>query len=332
MKLLPSQWTHREHSFSAFITGPLLQFWRQRQVQHFSGRDGLTLHYLSYTSPSHRQVVLISPGRGESYIKYTETAWDLFHCGYDVFIIDHRGQGFSDRILANSQLGHVDKFSDYVDDLEQLCELVIRGDRYQHKFLLAHSMGGAIATLLLQRQPDLFNAIALVAPMFGITLPMPEWLAERILNWTEVRPHLRESYAPGTGDWHATPFGENTLTHSRVRYQRNLRLCADHPRIQIGGPTTHWVREAINAGREIEMLAPTFQQPIILLQAQEDVVVDNQAQNRFCLARQNAGYACYPTHPIVLSGARHEILFEKDPIRAQALQHITDFFTQFTLN
>ena len=35
------------------------------------------------------------------------------------------------------------------------------------------------------------------------------------------------------------------------RYRRNLRFYADDPAIRVGGPTYHWVREGIHAGRNI---------------------------------------------------------------------------------
>ena len=332
MKKQQSQWTHREKSFSAFVTGPLLSFWRQRQERHFLGKDGVTIRYVRLTSPSHKKAIMIVPGRSESYVKYPELAWDLFNCGYDIFIVDHRGQGLSDRLLEDSQLGHVLQFSDYVDDLSQLCTLELPEGRYQQQFALAHSMGGAIVTLLSQRHPTLFTATALVAPMFGIVLPMPEWVVERILNWTAMRPHLREGFAFGTGRWHATPFGINTLTHSRVRYQRTIRFYADQPELQLGGPTTHWVREAMFTGRYIESIASELKHPVLLLQASDDQVVDNQAQNRFALARMLSGSPCYGDHPQVMEGARHEILFEKDEIRAAALQMITEYFLTFQSN
>ncbi len=63
------------------------------------------------------RLVLICPGRIESYVKYAEVAYDLFHCGFDVMIIDHRGQGRSGRLLSDTHRGHVVNFSDYVDDL-----------------------------------------------------------------------------------------------------------------------------------------------------------------------------------------------------------------------
>lgn len=127
MKKHPSQWTHREKSFSAFVTGPLLSFWRQRQERQFVGKDGVVIRYMRMTAASHKKAIFIVPGRSESYSKYPEVVWDLFNCGYDIFVMDHRGQGLSGRLLDDPQLGHVAQFSDYVDDLEKLCELELSG-------------------------------------------------------------------------------------------------------------------------------------------------------------------------------------------------------------
>jgi alpha-beta hydrolase superfamily lysophospholipase len=43
-------------------------------------------------------VIVVCPGRIESYVKYAELAYDLVHMGFDVLIIDH-GQGLSGRML-----------------------------------------------------------------------------------------------------------------------------------------------------------------------------------------------------------------------------------------
>ncbi len=64
-----------------------------------------------------------------------------------------------------------------------------------------------------------------------------------LLDWAEGHQRIREGYAIGTGRWRALPFALNVLTHSRQRYRRNLRFYADEPRLRVGGPTWHWVRE-----------------------------------------------------------------------------------------
>jgi len=64
----------------------------------------------------------------------------------------------------------------------------------------------------------------------------------------------------------------------------------------------------------------------LLLQASEDSVVDNRSQDLFCAAMAAAGHPCEGDKPQVIKGARHEILFEKDSMRAEALNGIVDFF------
>lgn len=326
MQQYKQRWLGREKAFAAFATGPLLDFWRCREEREFTGVGNLKIRYVRFTAPQHRRVILIVPGRIESYIKYPELAYDLFHCGYDVVIIDHRGQGRSERLLADSHRGHVEAFSHYVDDVETLYLQEIVSNHYQHRYALSHSMGGAILALFLARQPQAFNAVVFSAPMFGIILPLPLFLAHRVLDWAERVPMLREGYAAGTGRWRANPFGINPLTHSHERYRRNLRFYADEPAIRMGGPTYHWVREGILAGQRIISQAAKITTPGLLLQASEDDVVDNRAQDVFCAAMAEAGHPCEGTVPYVIQGACHEILFETDAMRAEALSAIVDFF------
>ncbi|OON38570.1 lysophospholipase [Izhakiella australiensis] len=322
-------WQAREKAFAAFVTGPLLDFWQRREEKYFSGVGGVPIHYVRFICEQHKRVILLCPGRNETYVKYPELAYDLFHCGYDVVIIDHRGQGRSGRMLDDTQRGHVESFSDYVDDLESLWQLEIASPRYQRRFTLAHSMGGAITTLLMVRRPDAFDAAALSAPMFGIFLPLPRWLAIRILAWAEKHPLLSQTYALGTGRWRPRPFGLNDLTHSRERYRRSLRFYSDDPELRIGGPTHHWVREGIQAGEEVLRNVSALKTPLLLLQAEDDKVVDNQAQDRFCQLLSEMGNPCAGGSPLIIRGARHEILFESDVMRAEVLNAVTTFFDQF---
>ncbi|OWR74185.1 lysophospholipase, partial [Klebsiella pneumoniae] len=244
-------WETRENAFAAFSMGPLTDFWRQREEAEFKGVDDVPVRFVRFCAQHNDRLVLICPGRIESYVKYAEVAYDLFHCGFDVMIIDHRGQGRSGRLLSDTHRGHVVNFSDYVDDLAALWQQQVVPGHWRKRFILAHSMGGAIATLFLQRYRAHCDAIALCAPMFGIIIRLPDWMVRHILDWAEGHQRIREEYAIGTGRWRALPFAVNVLTHSRQRYRRNLRFYADEPRLQVGGPTWHWVREGMLAGDEV---------------------------------------------------------------------------------
>ena len=214
-------WNTRENAFAAFTTGPLMDFWRGREEAEFSGVDCVPVRFVRFSSDQHDRVIVVCPGRIESYVKYAELAYDLFHSGFDVLIIDHRGQGRSGRMLSDPHRGHVANFSDYVDDLAAFWQQEVLPGRWRQRFILAHSMGGAIATQFLQRYPQGCDAVALCAPMFGIIMRLPEWVVRPLLDWAEGHQRLREGYAMGTGRWHALPFSVNVLTHSRERYRRN---------------------------------------------------------------------------------------------------------------
>ena len=321
-----NEWLQREQEFASFATGPLTQFWRMREECEFTGVDQVPVRYVRFCSPQHQRVVVVCPGRIESYVKYAELAYDLFHSGYDVLIIDHRGQGRSGRLLSDSHRGHVVNFTDYVEDFNLFYQHELVPGKWQKRYLLAHSMGGAIAALWLEKNSDAFDAVALCAPMFGIIVRWPEWIVRHILDWAEGHPRVREKYALGTGRWRALPFHMNVLTHSEARYRRNLRFYADEPALRVGGPTLHWVREGIIAGEKVLAGATAITTPIFLLQAEEERVVDNRAHLRFCQLRAAAGYPCEGEKPYVIEGAYHEILFEKDDMRARALNAILAFF------
>lgn len=319
----------REQRFAAFSTGPLLDFWQLRRENNFEGVGGIEVSYVRFTSPEHQRAIVVSPGRTEGYIKYQELAYDLFHCGYDVWIIDHRGQGFSGRMLEDGQRGHVEAFDDYVEDFETFWQTAFTPHRYASTFLVAHSMGGAISALFLARHPDAVAAAALCSPMLGIRLPMPKWLAKSITDVTERWQSVRERYAVGTGRWIPLSYAVNIITHSKVRYRQYSRHYSDYPELRIGGPTYRWVKESIEAGEQAIALAPQITTPLMLLQAGEERIVDNDAQDAFCQAMAQAGHPCEGGGPLVIKGAFHEILFERDVLRAEALLDILRFFAQY---
>ncbi|MDR0217721.1 MAG: lysophospholipase L2 [Enterobacteriaceae bacterium] len=335
-EMLKASWLSRESQFSAFTNGSLLDFWNTRDEREFTGVDDIPIRYVSFSSPYHDKTLLILPGRSESYVKYPEVAYDFYHLGYNIFILDHRGQGRSGRILADPQKGHVEDFAHYVDDLAKLIELEITpllssfaSSLPPHRcYALAHSMGGAILSCFLLRQEPVFRAVALSAPMFGIYLPMPRWLANFLVNQAEPSPNKRNRYVLSTGRWRPLPYFINLLTHSYRRYRRYLRYYADYPELRLGGPTYRWMRESMRTGDNLVENAGKIQTPLIVLKASEDKIVSNRELLAFCKSRQKAGTGEEEHKPLVIQGAHHEILFEKDALRAQALNAICDFFDQ----
>ncbi|WP_411905078.1 alpha/beta fold hydrolase, partial [Salmonella enterica] len=109
--------------------------------------------------------------------------------------------------------GHVDPCNDSVADFAAFWRQEIEPGPWRRRYILAHSMGGAIATLFLQRHRVRCDAIALTAPLFGIVIRLPSFMVRHILDWAEGHQRIREDYAIGTGQWRAVPFGLHAARH-----------------------------------------------------------------------------------------------------------------------
>ena len=91
-----------------------------------------------------RKLMILVNGRVENMLKWTELAYDFYQQGYDVLLFDHRGQGYSQRII--SQKGHLDEFRFYTDDMAKIIEKATALYAYQAQYILAHSLGALIST------------------------------------------------------------------------------------------------------------------------------------------------------------------------------------------
>lgn len=294
-------------------------FWERRQHGFYQGEKATQLHWVSFTSPTHRKAIMVVNGRIESTHKYQELFYDLFNQGYDIYSFDHRGQGLSDRLTDNQDIGHIEDFNDYILDLNNITQHLITPKDYQDCYLLGHSMGGAIATQYIEAHAHPYSAVALSAPMHGIIIqpwlkPIAGPISRYLSRWGS-----QPSYALGQAPYHAKPFLDNALTTSEIRYQWFRELYRLKPELQIGGPSNHWVNQSLKGAKLCVEQAASCTIPILLLQGENDRIVDNNAHVTF----QKKAPDC---QLITIPKAKHELLFESDHCRNQALSEILNFF------
>ena len=122
-------------------------------------------------------------------------------------------------------------------------------------------------------------------------------------------------YLPGQGPYEATPFSDNQLTHSPLRYRLFRETYRDYPEVQLGGPSARWLDESITQSAQAAIDAGRIRSPLLLLQAGGDQVVRADAQQAFCKNMAIAGNPCAGKQPLVIPGARHELLHESDEFR-----------------
>ena len=308
-------------------------FWQQGSFDHFFSKDNTKLCYATFISPKYEKDLVIVSGRIEAYLKYQELCFDLFQQGYNIYILDHRGQGLSDRLIENSHKGYVEVFDDYVDDLELFVKQIVQ-QKYQvnQAYLLAHSMGGAISLRYLQRSPQAIKAAVVASPMIAVnTGAIPKKLTTKVLSITQKINKLfkrKHPYFWGQGNYKNIPFQINHLTHSKPRYQIFRKLYQQHPKIQLGGVTVHWLEQATQVEQQLLEQVENISVPVLILQAGKDNVVDNQAQQNFYrkLTEKKPNLA---TKISIIDGAWHELFFEQDKFRTTALQQTLAWFSRY---
>ncbi len=314
----------------------LASFWKQGTFASFEGVNSVEIHYAHFThkNPASPALVIV-PGRSESYLKYRELAFDLYSQGYNVFIIDHRGQGLSGRLLTNPHKGYVDNFQDYVEDLKHFVEHIVARCCETKPFILAHSMGGAIATRYMQDSPGAIKAAVISSPMLGFNSGfIPQVIAKSLISIKLTINKLFSKtswYFWGQKDYALTAFSKNKLTHCELRYKNFTDLYEDNSKIQLGGVTCHWLAQSITAQAEIFSKIPQLVTPILLLQAGSDSIVSKQAQDDFCQQlHAMQPQSCPDGIPSEIEGAYHELFFEIDSYRDIALQQTLAWFKKQT--
>ena len=305
--------------------------WQQGQQHQLQGVNGIRLHYTSWQPPSARAALVIVPGRIEAGHKYVELVADAIAAGYQVFVLDHRGQGLSERESTDPQLGDVRQFADYVQDLADFFSQV-----RQHTQLpilaVAHSMGGGILCRYLQSNAKPVCAAAVFSsPMLGIvTRPVPSLLAgplSRMMRWLNQQCSSRRWYVAGQGPYQDKAFAGNDLTHSEARYHWFRRLYQRYPQYQLGGVSWRWLEQALLACQQMRA-AKVPNIPCLLIQAGADQVVDNQAQQQLWRQWCRQPDFAASSRSQNLATARHELLAETDDIRAQWFQTLAQFLAQ----
>ena len=305
---------------NSYFTKISPHFYTQK-IQYFKSFDNLNIAYRIFEVHNAKANIVISSGRTEGMLKYQELIYDFNRNGYSVYILDHRGQGNSERLLADSQLGHVVDFENYVKDMKQFVSLHLPKDK--KRILIGHSMGGAIASLYVEQHPNDFDGLVLSSPMHQPDIIFSS-ITDVACNLILLRKKNINRYAVGEKSYDEVShqFKDNKLTHSKIRYEISKIAFDIEPDTKIGGPSVRWLREACSASAKSVEEASKITIPVLLLQAQNDVIVNKKPQNQFC---KNVGDNCKAYQ---IDDAYHELFVEKDSVREKALTAVLDFISK----
>lgn len=289
------------------IVRPLLE--KNRKAGYYKSFDGTGIFYEYYEHPKEKAAIVMSHGFCEFTKKFEEVIFYFFQEGYSVYIPDHRGHGYSQRIVEDRSKVHVHSYREYVRDFHGfITDIVLKGKIHRKLVLYGHSMGGAIAALYLEQYPEVFSCAILSSPMleidFGKTPIFFVWLAMLYKKLI----HLDEAYVSGHGAFDGVSHFESSSCLSEVRYQDIFTKRLQDENYRTYGASCAWTLASLRAVRKLNKNAKLVKTPVLLFQAGSDTTVKPGGQKKFAKRSKN-------TRLVVMPGSKHEIYNAGSDIR-----------------
>lgn len=281
---------------------------------YFTTTDNVSIRYGIWDcgAETKKGSVILLGGRKEFMEKYAETIEELKQRQFDIYSMDWRGQGLSDRLLANRHKGHINNYGEYLEDLNYFVINIVGPAAVSPLIILAHSMGGHLALRFLHDFPGAADKAVLTSPMIDILVPpFPRWLIKLLVRFASGIG-CGSSYSAVSKDYsaHNIKFEGNILTSDPVRFMDEHKAIAGNPTLALGGVTYGWLKAAFDS---IDILsgagyAGKIMTPVLIVSAGKDRIVSEAAQRAIYSVMGKGSFVSIPD-------SYHEILKERDSVR-----------------
>lgn len=303
----------------------------------FLGEESRRVSYAKIQFPNQdlnlsKGAIAISVGRNEGFIDYIELAHDFSKHGYfPAFVMEHRGQGYSEQLLPNPHKGHVNSFSYYVQDFKKFTNLVLEDkdvvfllSQNKKPRLYSYSLGGLIASHYVHQFPDVYSAHSIISPLYKMKSFFGDSSLKAIAQLLCFVEHYCHNYVFGGTGYVPRKLPKNNhkesdISHSVPRLQVVNNIRKLYPSQKLGSVTNKWLINAIEASRKFrnELLVDLDSSNLILW-GSGDTVVENLKR------KKNSKYK-----QVVIPKAKHGILLESDNFRNEAFELIITHFNLY---
>lgn len=288
----------------------------------FMGEKSIKIYYKSYEVENSKDIIVISHGFCESSEKYRELIKTFNKNNYSVYIIDHRGHGKSGRLgIDNSQI-NVEDFNYYVKDLKTFLDSIVVPNLNNRKlYLYAHSMGGAIGTLFLEKYNNYFDKAILNCPMMEIDTGKYPKIVSKIIAKLFCTIGMGNKYIFGHSPFSGNKNLKDSGTSSQKRYDLYFNKQLECKELQTSGGSFNWINQAFKGIKELfkkENIA-NINTDILLFQAGKDTFVKPEGHNKFISLVKNCEF-------VKFEDAKHEIYIEKDEIFNCYIEKVLKFY------
>ena len=277
------------------------------RTAEFLWQEGHTAH--ATREEAEEEAVRMLNVYGEFAEKYKEVIYYFLKNGYSVYVPEHRGHGYSDRIVVDGEKVHIEDYEQYVQDLHCFVKNVVELTE-KRKILFCHSMGGAIGVRYLEEFPLTFDAAILSAPMLGMnTGKYPKWLAKVTADFF-CAIGKGTKYAAGQSGFSEKPSFETSNCVSRERYMYIYNMRLRNINYQTYGGTYAWVKAGFKVIRKLRKRKniKSIKIPLIIFEAEKDDMVDNCGIEKFAKKAKTAQL-------VRMKDSKHEIFNAGEAVR-----------------
>ena len=281
--------------------------------------DGIRVRTSFWAANDPVGTVFVFPGRADYIEKYGGLANFCLSNNLNVIAIDWRGQGLSERLLDDKNIGHIEDFKNYQNDVEVIIKEAKDASLVKPWIIFAHSMGGLIGLRTLHDNP-VFKKVVFTSPMWGIQMPpILKSGASIIMSLISLIGKM-DTYAPTTSPETRILNEEyefNKLTSDIRNFKLLRQQLIQHPDLQIGGPSSAWVSAALD---EIEFQIgkePPIT-PALCFLGEKEEIIDNLAVREFCKNWDSCDLISIPD-------AKHDLLMEKKMILHSLFEKLEKF-------
>jgi alpha-beta hydrolase superfamily lysophospholipase len=231
------------------------------QEEWFKGSGGLSLFRQTWRPAGPTRAVLINVhGLGDHSGLYPALVEHFTARGIAVYAFDLRGNGRSP-----GQRGYVERWDQYVEDLERFIAVVRREEPDRPVFLLGNSLGGLIVLDYARHRPEGLRGIIAASPPLGrLGVPAPLLALGRVLSRVWPRFSVR------------TGMDLSGLARDPVVVETAL---ADPLFHRLG--TARLSTEVVAAIARVQAAAPRFPLPLLVIHGSADRMVPPDGSRAF---------------------------------------------------
>lgn len=227
----------------------------------FRSQDNLRLFWESDVPKDPKAHIAVVHGYFDHCGRYRGVIDALVKEGFAVHAFDYRGHGQS-----GGRRGHVDRFSDFVDDLDLFWRRVGEAADGKKTFLLGHSHGALISILFQERRPEAATGLIFSAPFLRYAFK-PPWakvvagkVVGRVVPWLPVKHEVNP---------------EDLTRDPELQRQVAKDPLYNHV------TTPRWFSETAIAQLHAMEVAPRIKTPTLVFWGSRDPIADSAAAREF---------------------------------------------------